>query len=71
MANTRTRPPSQRLIANRAGLFFHKGGWTLYPDSGTIFSTLREALEVRDLFQLEEIRLVAWPEHHDDPQTSN
>jgi hypothetical protein len=66
MGTLRLRPPPQRRILNLAGLFFKEGTWTPYASEATTFSTLREALRVRNLFGLQRIKLVAYPDALND-----
>ncbi len=49
-------------MRNGAGLFFKKsGGWTLYATQATIFSTVQDTLQARNLFGLDAITLVPGP----------
>ncbi len=72
LANTRKRPPPQRLMRNGAGLLFKKSRrWTPYATEATIFSAVQDALQARNLFGLDAITLVPWPTRYQDPLTIN
>ena len=71
MANASRRPRPQRIISNTTGLFFKNGYWAAYAKEATIFPTVKHALLVRNLFDLQHITLIPWPEHYHDPLTSN
>jgi hypothetical protein len=71
MSTLRVRPRPQRLIVNRAGLFFKDGAWTPYAQEATTFSTLQEALQVRNRFDLQAITLFSWPAKHNGVNALN
>jgi hypothetical protein len=71
MTNIRKHPPSQRLIRSCEGLFFTAGKWTVFATEATVFSTVREALQVRRRFALEEIQLVTYSEQYELALSSN
>jgi len=71
MIQQNTKPPSQRLLRNCAGLFFKQGQWTAYANEATVFSTTHEALRARNRFDLENIQLMVWPERCNCSLSSN
>jgi len=60
MSKVRTQPTVERLIQNRAGLYFNlkRGHWTAYASEATVFPTVLRAPIVPRAMGLEQVKLV-------------